>query len=87
MKIHFCLSLKGALNNFKKSEWKNALKTEDGRWLTPDEVKSFFIDCLSEGKLVLPMGDCDKFDYKTGCPGHEIEGAMHLKTIVPEVSS
>lgn len=43
--------------------------------MTPREVKAAFIDELLKGHELIPFGDpCEGFDYKTGCPGHEIEG-------------
>lgn len=39
---------------------------------TGDDVREFLLDCLSEGKEVIPMGTpCEGFDFKKGCPGHE----------------
>jgi len=29
------------------------------------------MDLLSEGKEVIPIGQCDDWDYKTGCRGHK----------------
>lgn len=70
-RIHFRLDIKGALKNFEDEHWGRTMKTDDGKWFTPAEVRDYFIECLSEGILYLPMGDCDKFDPKNGCPGHE----------------
>lgn len=47
---------------------------DDGRTLTPTEVKMEFLQALSEGKKVIPAGPiCEGFSYETGCPGHETE--------------
>lgn len=27
-------------------------------------------DELAKGRRVLPLGECDNFDYQTGCQGH-----------------
>lgn len=49
-------------------------KPWDGHTLfTLKEVKSFLQDHLNAGHEVLPIGDCDNFDYKTGCRGHCVE--------------
>lgn len=72
MKIHLSQSVRGALNNWKKSDFKNAFVREDGTKLTAEEAKEFLLDCLSEGKEKIPLGKpCKGYDYKKGCPGHE----------------
>jgi hypothetical protein len=45
--------------------------TVDGKQLrTANQVKTFLLDQLAQGHEVLPMADCDNFDWKTGCRGH-----------------
>lgn len=71
--IHMCLSLEGALMNFKAKHWKNCVTDDDGRTMTPEQVKREFIKLLGEGKRVIPYGKpCEGFSYQTGCPGHPI---------------
>lgn len=70
---HMCLSVRGALN-WPKAEMKRMAPsiTVDGKQLkTADEVRNFLLDELSEGHEVLPFGECDNFDWKTGCRGHK----------------
>lgn len=70
--IHMCLSVRGALN-WDKRRLKNATKwitKEDGSHYTPDELRSALMDELAQGHEVIPMGECDDFDFKTGCRGH-----------------
>jgi hypothetical protein len=71
---HFCQSVRGALRNWDRRMMKrmaSAFIMDDGRHLqTADEVREFLMDCLAKGWEVLPMGDCEGFDFKTGCPGH-----------------
>lgn len=43
--------------------------------MTAKEVKAFLREQLALGRRVLPMGDCDNFDYQTGCRGHIVEDA------------
>jgi hypothetical protein len=58
--------------NWNDREWRNCVRDDDGKTLTPQEVKSYFLECLSEGKKVIPVGEkCDNFDYMKGCLGHE----------------
>lgn len=48
--------------------------TVDGHTLnTVREIKNFLQGQLDMGREVLPMGDCDNFDYQTGCQGHVVE--------------
>lgn len=77
---HMCQSVRGALQNWKPRDWRNVIRDDQGRWLTPAEAKFFFMDELAKGHEVLPFGEpCEGFDYSGGgCPGHpvlETEGA------------
>jgi hypothetical protein len=69
---HLCLCIRGALN-WPKGKLKNMFEnSETGKRLTANEAREYLMDCLSEGKELLPLGKCEGFDYKTGCPGHPI---------------
>ena len=69
--IHCCLDIEGGIRNAK--DLRGCI-TVDGRTLmTANEVKSFLREQLAMGRRVLPMGDCDNFDYQTGCKGHVVE--------------
>jgi hypothetical protein len=69
--IHCCLDIEGGIRHAK--DLKGCI-TVDGRTLmTANEVKSFLREQLAMGRQVLPMGDCDNFDYQTGCKGHVVE--------------
>jgi len=73
MILHMSLSLRGALN-WPKKEFKNACKwitKKDGSSFTPGELREAFYDELAKGHEVIPIGECDDFDYKTGCRGHK----------------
>ena len=74
--MHFAQSVRGALRNWDKRMLKRMASAfvVDGRPLqTADELREFLMDCLAAGKELLPCGPCEGFDYKTGCPGHEVE--------------
>ena len=87
---HLCISLTGALKNFRASEWKGCCSTKTGRPLSGEEVRQHFIDCLAKGWKVIPFGEpCEGFDYSGGgCPGHPMPepagpppwGPPHLQT-------
>ena len=69
--IHCCLDISGGIKNAK--QLRGSI-TVDGKTLTTtDEVKSFLYSQLDMGRRVLPMGDCDNFDYQRGCMGHDVE--------------
>lgn len=46
------------------------LRNSDGSRLTVDELQAALLDELAQGHEALPSGDCDNFDFKTGCRGH-----------------
>lgn len=75
-RIHMAVDIRGILSwspgEFRKIA--NSFTKDDGTAPTPDELREFLFDCLSEGKRVLPMSkNCDGFDFVKGCPGHEVQ--------------
>ena len=70
--IHLHLSVKSVLH-WPKKDLKGLLITEDGKRMTADEAFDALLDELTKGNEVLPMGDCDNFDFKKGCMGHPVE--------------
>ncbi len=73
--IHMCADIRGMLRNHsKKGSLKNTFTDDDGRKLSDAEAREYLYDCLAKGWRVIPMNDkCDNFDYKKGCPGHDVE--------------
>lgn len=66
--IHCCLDIKGGIKN---ARFLCGSIEVDGKPLqTVPEVRQFLRDQLALGRKVLPMGDCDNFDYQKGCRGH-----------------
>ena len=48
--------------------------TVDGRTLnTVKEIRAFLYEQKAMGRELLPIGDCDNFDYQKGCLGHQVE--------------
>lgn len=84
---HVALNVRGALA-WPKRELKGLLTDNDGRKLSPDQARSALMDMLSQGIELLPIGDCDGFDYKTGCAGHPApeQTTQDAAQTVPEVS-
>lgn len=69
--IHCCLDISGAIRNAK--DFKGRITVDGKTLVTVQEIKAFFQEQLDMGRRVLPFGDCDNFDYLTGCKGHEVE--------------
>ena len=72
--IHLSLDVKGALMNWKQGQFRGMFKRPDGTKMTANEARAVLVDELAKGHELLPYGDCEGFDYKTGCPGHEAGG-------------
>jgi len=70
--IHMCLSVRGVLNGGKQElkSWVNCITVDGKKLTTVDEVREFLYDQLSQGHEVIPLADCDNFDWKKGCMGH-----------------
>jgi hypothetical protein len=72
--IHMCADIRGMLNNYtRKGSLKNTFTDETGHKLSHEEAREYLYDCLAKGWKVIPMGECDNFDYQTGCKGHRVE--------------
>ena len=69
-KMHCCLDIQGGINNAKML--KGAITVDGKKLNTVKEVRDFLNGQLSLGRRVLPMGDCDNFDYQKGCLGHDV---------------
>lgn len=70
-RVHMSLSVRGVLTNWTPKMLKNLLRHDDGRTMTAAEAKAALLDELAKGHEMLPYGNCDNFDFKTGCQGHE----------------
>ena len=71
---HMSQDIRGAIENWKKREWVNALtwitKSDGTRFASVEELKDAFWSEIAQGHEVIPYGDCDNFDWKKGCQGH-----------------
>lgn len=69
--MHMAASIEGMLNFHKRpGSLKGVFKTDEGRPLSDEEARQYLNECLSKGWKVIPMGECDNFDYQSGCKGH-----------------
>lgn len=74
--MHVSLSVRGALRN---GAWRKhadgslvgSCTHDDGRHMTEHEIFTHLCDALASGQEFLPYGECDNFDPKSGCHGHE----------------
>ena len=80
-KTHMCMDVRGALRNWKDSEWRGVMTDDDGKSLSPREAQDFLFDELARGHVVIPLGPvCEGFDYSGhGCPSHEIDESTDEK--------
>ena len=75
--IHMCADIRGMLNNYRrKDSLKDVFVDDNGKKLSDYEAREYLYDCLAKGWKVIPCGECDNFDYQTGCKGHEIESEV-----------
>lgn len=74
---HLKVDVKGALRNWRASDWKGCVTGDDGRVLTTTQVKEEFLEVLARGEKYIscaPPGACPDFDpIEHGCPGHPVE--------------
>ena len=45
---------------------------DDGSRCSDKEAREFLNKALADGKRVIPMNECYRFDFQKGCPGHII---------------
>jgi len=68
-RVHMCLCVSGALR-WKDSRLAGLFTKEDGSECTGREAREYLKLQDYLGRRVIPVGDCDNFDYNTGCRGH-----------------
>lgn len=68
---HCCLSVEGAIRNAK--DLKGCISVDGKTLLTVAEIRSYMRGQFALGREVLPMCNCEGFDFVKGCPGHEKE--------------
>lgn len=69
--INMSLDIDGSIKNARLLK---GCITVDGRVLnTVKEIREVLYEQKGMGRELLPMGDCDNFDYQKGCLGHQVE--------------
>jgi hypothetical protein len=71
--IHMCMDIRGAIKNKAFSGFTN----DDGSPATREQALEYLMDELAKGHDVIPLGECDNFDFKKGCLGHEDKAVAH----------
>lgn len=72
--FHLCLGISGALRMSKKEfrrVFDGSVTRNDGSRMHLEDFRQYLLDEQAKGHKVVPMCDCDNFDHKTGCKGHE----------------
>jgi hypothetical protein len=70
---HMSVDITGVLRNYGKKSMKGLITEDNGAEWTDVMVRKYLNKCLAEGKKLLPIGDCEGFDYQKGCPGHPVK--------------
>jgi hypothetical protein len=75
--VHMSLNVRA---NLRKSDGElkrmaSAFIVDDVPLRTAFQVRELLMDELSKGHELIPMADCDNFDFKHGCLGHESKEA------------
>lgn len=71
---HMTINIAGILSpRWSRKSLRGLFEDENGRLLSNAEARIMLADMLKEGKRYFPVGDCQNFDYQTGCPGHPSE--------------
>lgn len=69
---HMQWNIRGALKRSDK-DLDGIMEFEDGTLLSGKQARQYLTECLAKGWRVFPIGNCEGFDYQTGCPGHPDE--------------
>lgn len=64
--IHIGLDLRGAIRNGDLAGFTKG----DGKPASRSEALDFLLEQIALGRRVIPFGECDLWNYQTGCPGH-----------------
>ena len=77
--VHVCVSIRGVLHwdnryTSRMIGGKEPCFTKDNgkHYKSVAEFRGELMDLLANGHEKLPPGDCDNFDPKHGCLGHEV---------------
>jgi len=70
MKMHVSVNIRGILEQSDKKIRGILIDTKTGKELTAFDVRNDLNAMLANGQEYLPMHECNNFDPKKGCLGH-----------------
>ena len=73
MSYHMSISIAGVLKYTKRQfnkEFTGVFRDDNGKVMTYEQVRDVLLEHQSQGHKVIPCGDCDNFDWQSGCHGH-----------------
>ena len=71
MKYHLCMNIDGAIRNMTDAELRGMFQFKDGTRMTPHQARQTLKIEKQKGHRVIPLSECDNFDYQRGCLGHD----------------
>lgn len=69
---HMSANIEGMLRNYGKKSMAGLIEDENGKPMSDKQARLFLAECKAKGWRLIPCGDCEGFDYQTGCPGHPV---------------
>jgi hypothetical protein len=69
-RYHIVVDLRGVLRLTNRELKRTGLISDEGKPLTPDEIRSEAIELLRKGFDVAPAVGCDNYDDTGHCKGH-----------------
>jgi thiamine biosynthesis lipoprotein ApbE len=72
---HMCVDVSGFRRNCEhiRGHWKNILDKNTGQpFKTKAKAIAAIDELISKGIRVIPLSECDNFDFQKGCQGHRI---------------
>lgn len=71
--IHMCMNVRGALSQSDKElrSWVGNIEHDGVKCKSVKEVRQYLIEALGEGYEYIGPPECDNFDPKHGCMGHQ----------------
>jgi hypothetical protein len=72
-RFHMHMNVQNFLATKQRKDYEGIFSHDDGTVMTAREAKRALLGELAQGHVVIPVGECDNFDYlDKGCLGHEI---------------
>ena len=72
---HMCVDVRGLLRHSDREMRRDLkwIKKDGGEpFASVHELRNELFNELAKGHEVIKMGECDNFDWKEGCQGHEV---------------